>query len=106
MGLDLPSAPNQAETPDNLLTERLQEVTVAARVPIRKPAKDWLGDLGEVVRGKGDGAVALKRGRLEGVEDTAVLGFDHLHMLDDSDNPAVRELRKAILERLPGQRRR
>jgi len=66
-----------------------------------KPVEEWLGDLDEVVRGKGDAAVALKRGRLEGVEDTVVLGFDHLKMLDPH-GPAARELRQAILERLRG----
>ena len=38
----------------------------------------YLADLDEVVEGKGDGAVAVKRGRLEGVSDIEVLDFDHL----------------------------
>ena len=39
---------------------------------------DWLADLDEIVDQRGDGAVALKRGRLDGVEDTAVRHFSHL----------------------------
>ncbi len=39
---------------------------------------EWLADLDEVIDGRGDGAVALKRGRLEGVEDTVVRHFSHL----------------------------
>jgi hypothetical protein len=66
-----------------------------------KPVGAWLEDLDEVVEGRGDAAVALKRGRLEGVEDTLVLGFDHLRMLDPGDAGA-RDLRRAILERLRG----
>jgi pimeloyl-ACP methyl ester carboxylesterase len=38
----------------------------------------WLADLEEVIDGRGDGAVALKRGRLAGVEDTVVRHFSHL----------------------------
>ena len=44
-----------------------------------------IADLDEVVRGKGDGAVAVKRGRLPGVEDTHVLGFGHLNVLYDHE---------------------
>ena len=39
---------------------------------------EWLADLDEVIDGRGDGAVALKRGRLEGVEDTVIRHFTHL----------------------------
>ncbi len=38
----------------------------------------WLADLDEVVDGRGDGVVALKRGRLAGVEDTVIRHFSHL----------------------------
>jgi hypothetical protein len=33
--------------------------------------------LDELIDGVGDGAVAVERGRLEGVDDTIVLGFNH-----------------------------
>ena len=61
---------------------------------------EYLQDMDEVVRGKGDGAVALTRGRLEGVDDTVVLGFDHLTMYSNTNDGASRALRAAILERL------
>jgi len=38
---------------------------------------ELLEDLDELVDGVGDGAVAVERGRLEGVDDTIVLGFNH-----------------------------
>ncbi len=38
----------------------------------------WLADLDEVVDGRGDGVVALKRGRLDGVKDTVIRHFSHL----------------------------
>jgi len=38
----------------------------------------WLADLDEVIDGRGDGVVALKRGRLKGVKDTVVRHFSHL----------------------------
>jgi len=38
----------------------------------------WLADLDEVIDGRGDGVVALKRGRLAGVKDTVVRRFGHL----------------------------
>ena len=59
-----------------------------------------LADLQEVVHGKGDGAVAVARGRLEGVADTVLLEFDHVAMLGDSPQPGVRKLREEVLERL------
>ncbi len=40
-----------------------------------------LADLDEVIEGKGDGVVAVKRGRLEGVTDTVLADFTHLNVL-------------------------
>ncbi len=60
----------------------------------------YLADLQEVVHGKGDGAVAVARGRLEGVADTVLLEFDHVSMLGDSPKPGVRKLREEVLKRL------
>ena len=60
----------------------------------------YLADLDEVVEGKGDGAVAVKRGRLEGVSDIEVLPFDHLDFSGPYDSPGAERIRNAILERL------
>ena len=65
-----------------------------------------LADLDEVLAGKGDGVVAVKRGRLEGVEDTIVLPFGHLSVTDEGDYKSSAEVRAAVLARLqdkPGQ---
>ena len=62
-------------------------------------AEHLLEDLDELIQGKGDGAVALARGRLEGVEDTVVLGFVH-HAMMDGPAEASRQLRSKLLERL------
>jgi len=59
-----------------------------------------IADLDEVVRGKGDGAVAVKRGRLSGVKDTHVMGFGHLSVLYDTDDPEVKKLYDEVLKRL------
>ncbi len=58
-----------------------------------------LEDLDEVIRGKGDGVVAVDRGRLEGVEETVVLGFAHGRMMDGQSR-ASRDLRAELLKRL------
>jgi pimeloyl-ACP methyl ester carboxylesterase len=59
-----------------------------------------LEDLDELVDGKGDGAVAVKRGRLDGVEDTQLLPFTHLTITRKADEPAAEELLDAILTRM------
>ena len=59
-----------------------------------------LSDLEEVLRGKGDGAVAVKRGRLEGVEDVVVLPFDHQALTCAPRTTGEKSLREAILQRL------
>ena len=55
-----------------------------------------LEDLDELVDGLGDGAVAVERGRLDGVDDTIVLDFDHglitSELTDDSSNRLVAEI--------------
>jgi len=61
---------------------------------------NYLADLDEVVKGKGDGAVAVKRGRLEGVPDTQVLEFDHLDFSRPPDSPGAALIRGAVLRRL------
>lgn len=55
-----------------------------------------LEDLNELVDGLGDGAVAVERGRLEGVDDTIVLDFNHglisSELTDESSNRLVAEI--------------
>jgi pimeloyl-ACP methyl ester carboxylesterase len=55
-----------------------------------------LEDLDELVDGLGDGAVALERGRLDGVDDTIVLDFEHglitSELTDASSNTLVAEI--------------
>lgn len=60
----------------------------------------YLADLDEVVRGKGDGAVAVKRGSLEGVSDIDVLEFGHLDFSGPPDSPGAKLIRQAVLKRL------
>lgn len=72
----------------NRVTRYLSERTLAA-----------LNDMEEVVDGKGDGIVAVSRGKLEGVKDTHVLRFRHWNMMDGKD-PASQKLRAEILARL------
>ncbi|MBL8851500.1 MAG: hypothetical protein JNG89_17585, partial [Planctomycetaceae bacterium] len=62
-----------------------------------------LSDFDEVLREMGDGAVAVKRARLEGVDDTVLLEFSHLTITRDASEPQARELIEAILERLKGK---
>jgi pimeloyl-ACP methyl ester carboxylesterase len=59
-----------------------------------------LADLDEVVKGRGDGVVAIKRGRLEGVDDTVVLDFTHLGALQKENQLEGHELYESVLERL------
>jgi pimeloyl-ACP methyl ester carboxylesterase len=58
-----------------------------------------LAEMDEIVKGKGDGVVAVERSRLKGVEDTVVLGFGHCELMD-APTEASRELRKELLKRL------
>ena len=59
-----------------------------------------LADMDELVAGKGDGVVAVKRGRLDGVEDTLVIPFGHLSVTGEAKSEAVRRVQQAVLERL------
>lgn len=61
----------------------------------------WLADMGEVVAGRGDGAVSVERGKLEGVQDIATMPFDHVTALQGPGRDGVEaRLRKAIMDRL------
>ena len=59
-----------------------------------------LGDMDELVEGKGDGVVAVARGRLNGVSDTLVLPFGHLAVTGAPATDVVRQVQAAVLERL------
>jgi hypothetical protein len=59
-----------------------------------------LADLDEVVRGKGDGAVALSRGKLAGISDIVVLEFNHLGISTEPRTNGDRRLRAEIYKRL------
>jgi pimeloyl-ACP methyl ester carboxylesterase len=60
----------------------------------------WLADLDEAVEGKGDGAVAVARGRLAGVDDVTLLAFDHLTLGETPHTDAERRLMEEVLKRL------
>jgi pimeloyl-ACP methyl ester carboxylesterase len=62
--------------------------------------EEILNDIDELVEGRGDGIVAVKRGRLEGVDDTLVLPFGHLAVTGEPRSDVVREVQKAVLQRL------
>ncbi len=59
-----------------------------------------LADLDEVIRGLGDGVVAVRRGRLAGVDDTVVLSFTHLGVLQQPGAVDTDPLCEMILQRL------
>jgi hypothetical protein len=42
----------------------------------------------------------VKRGRLEGVDDTLVLPFGHLAVTGEPNSAVVRDVQKAVLQRL------
>ncbi|MCA9239233.1 MAG: alpha/beta hydrolase [Planctomycetales bacterium] len=59
-----------------------------------------LAQVDEVFSGRGDGAVALSRARLEGVTDTVVLPFGHMTVVNDAEDQASREVQEIILNRV------
>ncbi len=59
-----------------------------------------LADMEEIVDGKGDGVVALKRGRLDGVDDVVILPFGHLSCTGAPDTEAVKRVHHELLSRL------
>ena len=52
---------------------------------------------------KGDGVVAIERGRLEGVDDTVVLPLGHLSASGPPDDEAVKQLHALIRARLTAE---
>jgi hypothetical protein len=59
-----------------------------------------LDDPDELTHGKGDGVVAVKRGRLDGVDDTLTLDFNHLSMGQPPQTDGEKQLREEIIKRL------
>jgi hypothetical protein len=78
------------------------------RVPgLRTTARkidDWLGDMDEVIAGKGDGAVAVERARLPGVDDVVVLPFGHQSVTGPPKTKVVRTVHRELLARLEATR--
>jgi pimeloyl-ACP methyl ester carboxylesterase len=63
---------------------------------------DWLADVDEVIDGRGDGAVAVKRGQLAGVPDIVSLPFRHDDMMDRNPADDVAQAHEIIMKRLNG----
>lgn len=60
-----------------------------------------LEQLDELVEGRGDGAVSIARGKLQGVQDIHIFHFSHLGVLRaDWDGPEGRRAQELILDRL------
>jgi pimeloyl-ACP methyl ester carboxylesterase len=57
-------------------------------------------DIDELVDGRGDGVVAVNRGRLEGVDDTVVMSFSHMAVAEDGHGEQIQAVHQAVLERL------
>ena len=55
-----------------------------------------LNDIDELVEGKGDGVVAVKRGRLDGVSDTLVMPFGHLAVTGEPSSDVLRNVQRAV----------
>jgi pimeloyl-ACP methyl ester carboxylesterase len=59
-----------------------------------------LDDIDELIEGKGDGIVAVKRGRLDGVADTVVMDFGHMAVTGAASNETLRQVQQAVLQRV------
>lgn len=62
--------------------------------------KSHLTKFDELIDGRGDGIVSVRRARLSGVTDLIVGQFDHADLLSEAPNPAARKAREQILKRL------
>ena len=65
-----------------------------------KELEALLADIDELVEGKGDGVVAVKRGRLDGVADTLIMPFGHLAVTGEPKSDLLRDVQHAVLERV------
>ena len=65
-----------------------------------KELEALLADIDELVEGKGDGVVAVKRGRLDGVSDTLVMPFGHIAVTGEPKSDLLRDVQHVVLERV------
>lgn len=63
-------------------------------------AAEWIDHLDEVIEGRGDGVVAVSRGRLAGVDDVVLLRLGHVEMASDGDTPELQAMRALVMKRL------
>ncbi len=59
-----------------------------------------MADMDELVEGRGDGVVSVKRGQLAGVDDVVLLPFDHFSCTGKDQSAAVDELQRELILRL------
>jgi pimeloyl-ACP methyl ester carboxylesterase len=59
-----------------------------------------LDDIDELVEGRGDGIVAVKRGRLAGVSDTLIMPFGHMAVTGEPNDSTIRAFQQAVLQRV------
>jgi pimeloyl-ACP methyl ester carboxylesterase len=79
--------------------EKLAKVPGAAASAERLEA--ILNDIDELVEGKGDGIVAVKRGRLDGVADTLVMPFGHMSVTGEPrDDEVLKQVQREVLARV------
>jgi hypothetical protein len=98
LGTAGPLSPQQLQLLPNTL-ERLAQHSPAIQL-VRPQLQDILTDFDEVLAGRGDGVVAVKRGQLQGVADTVLLNFTHLGPTGNNPSEGDRELYEAIRLRL------
>jgi pimeloyl-ACP methyl ester carboxylesterase len=65
-----------------------------------KELEALLADIDELVEGKGDGVVAVKRGRLDGVTDTLIMPFGHIAVTGEPKSDLLRDVQHVVLERV------
>jgi hypothetical protein len=94
-------APLSQQTVDDLRRHVAQAEREHRFVQFLGPKIDrMLDDPDELIYGRGDGVVAVKRGRLEGVDDVLTLDFDHLSIGQPPQTDGQKRLRQEIVRRL------